>query len=334
VAGLHQRAARWYGRNGLLIQAVRHAARAGDWQLAAAMVIDDLAIGQIIEPGSGQRLTDEFRDLPPGRSWTGPQPYLIAAAMALSAGRDESCAAALGAADGLLGHLPADQEPVCQLAAGIIRLTAALRTGDLAAAAAAAASAEPALSQIPDEKLARHPDVGGRVLSGRGAVELWSGHLDEASSLLDAAVAAATVSGRPEPADCIAHLALAEAWRGRLRRAAELADRAAALAACGRPPGHDQDPAALIARAWVHLERNELREARRCVKQADTALDRSPDELIAAAAYLVAAGGALAEGRASGGHADRHQGTVRTADPALARPATERHRVTGMRGNR
>jgi LuxR family maltose regulon positive regulatory protein len=299
VAGLHQRAARWYGRNGLLIQAVRHAARAGDWQLAAAMVIDDLAIGQIIEPGSGQRLTDEFRDLPPGRSWTGPQPYLIAAAMALSAGRDESCAAALDAADGLLGHLPADQEPVCQLAAGIIRLTAALRTGDLAAAAAAAASAEPALSQIPDEKLARHPDIGGRVLSGRGAVELWSGHLDEASSLLDAAVAAATVSGRPEPADCIAHLALAEAWRGRLRRAAELADRAAALAACGRRPGHDQDPAALIARAWVHLERNELREARRCVKQADTALDRSPDELIAAAAYLVAAGGALAEGRAS-----------------------------------
>ena len=300
VAGLHQRAARWYGRNGLLIQAVRHAARAGDWQLAAAMVIDDLAISQIIEPGSGQRLTDEFRDLPPGRSWTGPQPYLIAAAMALSAGRDESCAAALDAADGLLGHLPADQEPVCQLAAGIIRLTAALRTGDLAAAAAAAASAESLLSQIPDEKLARHPDIGGRVLSGRGAVELWSGHLDEAASLLDAAVAAAIASGRPEPADYIALLALAEAWRGRLRRAAELADRAEALAACGRRrPGHDQDPAALIARAWVHLERNELREARRCVKQADTALDRSPDELIAAAAYLVAAGGALAEGRAS-----------------------------------
>ena len=148
VAGLHQRAARWYGRNGLLTQAVRHAARAGDWQLAAAMVIDDLAIGQIIEPGSGQRLTDEFRDLPPGRSWTGPQPYLIAAAMALAAGRDESCAAALDAADGLLGHVPADQEPGCQLAAAMIRLTAALRAGDLAAAAAAAASAE--LSAQPD----------------------------------------------------------------------------------------------------------------------------------------------------------------------------------------
>jgi LuxR family transcriptional regulator, maltose regulon positive regulatory protein len=301
VAGLHQRAARWYGRNGLLTQAVRHAARAGDWQLAAAMVIDDLAISQIIEPGSGQRLTDEFRDLPADRSWTGPQPYLISAAMALAAGRDESCAAALDAADGLLGHVPADQEPGCQLAAAMIRLTAALRAGDLTAAAAAAASAELLLSQIPDEKPARHRDIRGRVLSGRGAVELWSGHLDEAAGLLEAAVAAATASGRPEPADRVAYLALAEVWRGRLSRAAELADRATAALAADehRRPGQGPHPAALVALAWVHLERNELRAARRCVKQADAALDRAPDRLIAAAAYLVAAGGALAEGRAS-----------------------------------
>ena len=301
VAGLHQRAARWSGRNGLLTLAVRHAARAGDWQLAATMVIDDLAIGQIIEPGSGQRLTDEFRDMPSVRSWTGPQPYLIAAAVATAAGRHESCAAALDAADGLLGQVPADQEAVCQLAAALIRLTAALRTGDLAAAGPAAIRAELLLSQIPDAKLTRHPDIGARVLAGRGAVELWSGHLDEAASLLEAALAAATSSGREEPADCVAQLALAEAWRGRLRRAAELASRAtAAPAARGhRRPDHDPHPAALIALARVHLERNELREARRYVKEADTALARTPDELIAAAAYLVAAGGALAEGRCS-----------------------------------
>jgi len=301
VAGLHQRAARWSGRNGLLTLAVRHAARAGDWQLAATMVIDDLAIGQIIEPGGGQRLTDEFRDMPSGRSWTGPQPYLISAAVAASAGRHESCAAALDAADGLLGQVPADQEAGCQLAVALIRLTAALRTGDLAAAGPAAIRAELLLSQIPDAKLTRHPDISGRVLAGRGAVELWSGHLDEAARLLEAALAAATTSGREEPADCVAQLALAEAWRGRLRRAAELAGRTtAAPAARGhRRPGPDPHPAALIALAWVHLERNELREARRYVKEADTALHRAPDELIAAAAYLVAAGGALAEGRCS-----------------------------------
>ena len=47
----------------------------------------------------------------------------------------------------------------------------------------------------------------------------------------------------------------------------------------------------------MHLARNEVREARTRVKQADAALGLSPDKLTAAAAYLVAASGALAEGR-------------------------------------
>ncbi len=53
LAPLHRRAARWYGRNGRLTDAVRHAAQAGDWPLAASIVIDDLAIGEIIEPRGG-----------------------------------------------------------------------------------------------------------------------------------------------------------------------------------------------------------------------------------------------------------------------------------------
>ena len=80
VAGLHRRAARWYERNGLLTDAVRHAARAGDWQLAAGMVIDELAIGQIIEP----------RERPaPGRGVraTCPRPGLDRAAAAPGLGR-------------------------------------------------------------------------------------------------------------------------------------------------------------------------------------------------------------------------------------------------------
>ena len=110
VATLHQRAARWYERNGLLTDAVRHAAQAGDWQLAANMVVDQLAIGQIIEPRGDQCLAEEFAGMPRGQAWTGPQPHLVSAAIALSAGRPESCAAALDAADGTLERCPADQE--------------------------------------------------------------------------------------------------------------------------------------------------------------------------------------------------------------------------------
>ena len=296
VAALHQRAARWYARNGMLTDAVRHAAAAGDWPLAAAMVVDDLALGQIIEPQDGQRLAGEFAGMPSGEAWTTPQPHLVTAAMALRAGQHDAGAAALNAADALLERLPADEEVKARLTAAVLRLTVSLRTGDLAAAASAASRAQLILDGVPGRKLARHPDIRRRVLSGHAAVELWSGRLDEAADVLEAAVTAEAASGREcERISLTGRLALAEALRGRLGRAAELAGQAAAMASEHRPSG--PGPAPLVALAWVHLARNELREARTRVKQADAALAVSPDKLIAAAAYLVAASGALAEGR-------------------------------------
>src|SRR6266516_2916790 len=106
VTALHRRAARWYERNGSLTDAVRHATLAGDWPLAAGMVIDGLAISEIIEPRGGRSLAAEFVGMPHSDAWTGPQPYLVSAAAALAAGRPESAAAALDAADGILEGLP------------------------------------------------------------------------------------------------------------------------------------------------------------------------------------------------------------------------------------
>jgi ATP/maltotriose-dependent transcriptional regulator MalT len=291
--------ARWYERNGLLTDAVRHAARAGDWQLAVGLVIDQLAVGQIIEPRDGHRLAEEFADMPLDQTWTWPQPQLISAALALSAGRYETCAAALDAADGLLQHCPADQQATSRLTAAVIRLTASLRTGDLTAAATAASRAELMLSGVPDARLARHPDLSRRVLSGRAAVELWSGQLDEAARLLEAGAAGAAAGGEYEQACWAGQLALVEALRGRLGRAAELAGQADIVASEQRSHGSNPNAASLVALAWVHLQRNELRETRGWIKQADAALGVSPDRLIGALAYLVAAGGALAEGRAT-----------------------------------
>src|SRR5271166_684872 len=302
IAPLHRRAARWYQRNGQLTDAVRHAAQAGDWPLAASIVIEELAIGEIIEPRGSPSLATEFAGMPHGRAWTGPAPHLVSAAVALSAGQHEASTAALDAAEAILERLPAGQEAASRLAAAIIRLTAALRSGDLTAAAAAAVRAEVLVSRVPGDQLARHPDIRARVLSGRGAVELWSGHLDEAARVLESAVAAETAScGQDERADCLGHLALVEALRGRLCRAAELADQAAAPLAAGehRPPARNPSPAALVARAWVHLGHHELREARDSLGRADAALRVRPDKLIGAVAYLVAAGVSLAEGRAA-----------------------------------
>ncbi len=302
MAQLHRRAARWYKRNGQLTDAVRHAARAGDWPLAAGIVIDELAIGEIMEPRGSPSLAAEFAGMPDGRAWTGPAPYLVSAAAALSAGRHDAGTAALAAAETILERLPAGQEAASRLAAAIVRLTASIRAGDLMAAASAAARAEVLVGRVPGGKLARHPGIRARVLSGRGAVELWSGHLDVAAGTLDSGLAAATAScGQDDRAGCLGQLALVEALRGRLCRAAELAGRAAAPLAAGehRSAARNPSPAALVARAWVHLEHNALREARDSLGRADAALRVSPDMLIGAVAYLVAAGVSLAEGRAA-----------------------------------
>ena len=49
----------------------------------------------------------------------------------------------------------------------------------------------------------------------------------------------------------------------------------------------------------MHLGHNELREAHNRLKQADAALGVAPDKLIGAVAWLAAAYGGLAQGRAA-----------------------------------
>ena len=299
VLDLHRRAALWFRRNGSLTQAVRHAGESGDWQLAAGIALDELAVGQLIEPRGSQSLADGFRRMPRRMSWAKPQPLLVAAALDLSEAEGLPSAASLDAAEALIEHLPADDEIPARLATALIRLALSRRTGDLGAATAAAVSAERLLAAIPAGLLARHTAIRAQVLSGRGAVEVWAGHLDEAATSFTAGVAAASApDSTHERADCLGNLALLEALRGRLSRAAKLADEAAGAAEDNTgEPAEPAGSAASIALAWVYLEHNEPEQARAHLKLADAALRIRPDRLMNAAACLVAARCSLACGR-------------------------------------
>ena len=183
----------------------------------------------------------------------------------------------------------------------MIRLTISLRAGDHSAAATAAAQAEILVRKVPGDMLARHPEIRAHVLFGHGAADLWLGRLDEAAHVLDLAVGAATGSGGSANQPTVSgHLALVEALRGQLRHAAKLAAQATAGQADQQPPARRPNPAALVALTWVHLERNELRETHRRLKEADSAWGiANPDKLISTVACLTAAGAALADGRAA-----------------------------------
>ena len=239
--------------------------------------------------------------MPHSEVWDEPQPYLVSAAASLARGERESCVAALATAESILASLPAEQEIPGRLAAAMLRLAVSRQTGDLPAVVAAGGRAEALVGVVPGEMLAQHPAIRASRLVARGVAELWSGHLDEAVCVLDPGVAAASASGAEhEQAEGLGYLALAEGLRGSLCRAAELAARAAVTVTAGEPhpPVRRSNPAATIAMALVHLERNEMRETRSLLKQADAALGASPDKLIGTVAWLVAARAGLAEGRA------------------------------------
>jgi LuxR family maltose regulon positive regulatory protein len=297
VPELHRRAAGWYRRNGLLTQAVRHAAAAGDWPLAARIVVGELAVGQLIPPGGDHSLADEFLRMPPSQGWARPEPLLVAAALALA--EDPPSDGRLAAAEGMLGALPPAEATPARLAAAQIRLAASRRAGDLEAITAAAAETQAMLAAVPTGVVARCPWVGAQVLAGRGTAELWSGHLGEAAATFEAAMAAVPAAdGTRERAGCLAYLALADALRGRLNRAAAAAGQASA--GDGERLSAPVSPAAHVALAAVHVERNELRQAHGELKRAEAALRLHPDRLTGTVACLVAARKALAEGHPDG----------------------------------
>ena len=318
AAMLRRRAAMWFTAHGDLPAAVRYATRAGEWQLAARAVVDELAVDRLLDPYSGRDLVGGLRDIPPGSSWQVPQPFLAAAGIALATG--DACASVtwLSEADHMLRKLTVDQEVPSRFAAAVIRFGLARHSGDLDDMYSAAAEAGTALSRLPPHLRTRHPELAVRVLEKQGSAELWLGHLDEATKTLTEAVALPLPKeAAAEHTGCVGHLALAEALSGRLGRAEELATRAAPhrdlqadVQVSGRTDGYAHAHAqaegpmreapnvsADIALAWIHLERDELAEVRSSLKRAETGLRARRDRAAAAVAGLVAVRLHLAECR-------------------------------------
>jgi len=297
---LHQRAARWCRRNGRLAEAVRYAAESGDWSFAAALVVDEFAVGQVIEPRGHQPLAEAFAGMPRDAAWTQPEPLLVQAATRLGRGRGETSMAPLAAAESMLGSRPAGDHVPARLAAALIRLALARRVGDLQAATAASGRARALAAQLPGEVHARHPEVEAQVLAGRGVAELWAGRLDEAAVYFAEGADAGALAAWYERADCLGYLALAEALSGRLGRAAEQAEAAAEAMSNGRDdPTEPINAAAAVALAWVSLQQADLREVHVQLKLAEAALRTSPDKVVSALACAVAAQRAVAGGRAT-----------------------------------
>ncbi len=295
VPELHRRAAQWFRGQGMLAEAVHQATRAEDWDLAGRTVVDELAVGRLLEPHPDEPLADEARSMQGEEILAHPPALLVAAAMTVRDRALESGSAMLSAADCALDRLPADQQVSARFAAAQIRLTLARQRGDLDSAKAAADEERELLNRVPDSVLSRHPEARAQVLASRGAVDLWDGRFDSAADVLDEG--AACDGAVIERADCLGQLALVEAIQGRLGHAAQLAATVPPDSEHAMVPG--PQAAAEVAAAWAHLEHDGLDDSRIQLALADDALRARPDKLVGAVAYLVAARHSLATGRPS-----------------------------------
>ncbi|WP_113698883.1 LuxR C-terminal-related transcriptional regulator [Nonomuraea lactucae] len=300
----HLRASAWFSRRAHLADAVHHAVRAEDWSHASWLVVDGLALGQVLglsareEPLAGlmERIADHVSGGAPSLL-AEPEPALVTAAVALARGHDDICERYLGHADRLLGNVPDDQALPVRLAAALIRLA---RPAQLPAEAARSliGDVERLLERFPSGALDDWPEVEALLRYARGRADLAAGRLSEASAAFQAALPGAEDGGDYQRRRCLGALAVTEALNGRFRQVTDLVARAVQLPEVSTRPGGRRVAAVHVAHAWVALEGYRFDKVRLELDRAARALHECPDVVMSALRGLVAARARVAEGDA------------------------------------
>jgi LuxR family transcriptional regulator, maltose regulon positive regulatory protein len=221
VRALHRTAAQWYEQQGYVVDAIRHAQAAHEWEQATRLLADNLVSlsldGQV---ATTQALLAAFpADVVSADAQLGALLAVggVAAAYHRAARGDQFVA---GSLDEVAGHLavaqgesatlPDERRRHFDLLLGVARLTLARRRGDVSRVldemhALAAASEAPTASEV-----ALGNDLRAMALMDLGIAELWSSRLSDARRHLEEGLTLARRIERPYvEVGCLGHLAMA-----------------------------------------------------------------------------------------------------------------------------
>jgi LuxR family maltose regulon positive regulatory protein len=249
----HRICADWYAAAGELPAAVEHARVGGEPELAARLLIDDLAVARLLADGS----TGGTQQVDGG----GPDAAVLRSAVALASDRPAAFAD-LTVAAAVAGDPRA--RPAARVCAAVVCAVAAAADPRGRAAGTTAETAEALIAALPDRQAQRRAEFTA-VLAAREATALLATSVPERAlrESLARALAAARAAYAPRlSAICLAELALLEALLGRVRRATKLAADYEALADDGRLLETERSPAAATAAAWAAVDRHDLSAAR------------------------------------------------------------------------
>jgi len=228
VPALHRRAAGWFIRQGLVVDAIRHTQAAGDWPDAARLLADHSF--SLMLDGQAQTMQALVRAFPPGEDH--PELALVRAMADLAQGRLDETAAHLAVAETYAGTAPADRQRRLRVGIASLKLSLARRRGHLAGVIEQVRFLASPVTGESDEDIALDSDLRAVALMNLGTAEAWSLGLEDAERHLREGAVLAREIGRPYlEVGCLAQLAFASKihpfamTQERCREAIALAER-------------------------------------------------------------------------------------------------------------
>ncbi|MFC5886315.1 LuxR C-terminal-related transcriptional regulator [Kitasatospora aburaviensis] len=289
---LHARAAGWLHGAGLLDEAVRQAAAAEQWGLAAGWLVEHLAIGSFFTDRGPAAPADVLAALLPATGCAAADAMLAAQALAAH----DVTAAAGHLAGAARGPDRAGTDGVAfRCTEAFLHAVAARATGT--GGEQAADTLESLGPRLSARRRREHPEFTVLLATALAAVRLRQGRPAAARAALEPVLRTPQEPTRPVPrCEALALLALAELWEGATGRAEEHARRAVEDAGGRGAPGDAGCVLAHLVLADTAAERDDRAAARLSLHRAEAAADGCADLLRAVLLRLTRARLALLHG--------------------------------------
>ncbi|HSZ43586.1 MAG TPA: LuxR C-terminal-related transcriptional regulator [Trebonia sp.] len=320
VGALHTAAADWYAAHGYLVEAVRHAQAAQDWQRAVRLLSDEF-VGFFLD-GQAATVHDLLASFPADIVAGDAELSALAAADQVLRGSPDTAERHLARATEMSASAPEERRGRLQAVLAMLRLISAQEHGNLAAVAR---EAERLLgpAQAAEEQIELGDDLRTLALVNLGIAELWALRPGEAERHLEQGGELARQTGRPFlEFSAMAHRVWAASFRS-FGSAAEQYARAVELA---HEHGWSENSFAAVAYTGlgaIRVWQMRLTEAASLLEHAERVL--RPESEPAAGVVLNQARGmlALARGRDADAltafrAAERLAGLLITAHPRSA----------------
>ena len=192
IEALHGRAARWYAARGRAVDAIRHARRAGDWELACDLLGRHWV--RLLLDGEETVLSELLDGIPQHLADTDAEVATMLAADRLRHERWAEADALLTRARGTMADVPPERRGRADITWATVQLFRARFIGD---AAAVVDEANSALAEHLGTAGLGGTDLEALALLNLGLAKAWSFQFAEAEHALERALALGRIVGRP-----------------------------------------------------------------------------------------------------------------------------------------